>query len=102
MSDPEQVIEAPGNTGAKRVEPERVIRLGTQEPPNDPVLYNRRQADGSFRPLADFWERPPLDPPADTDQKTCRYCGRHPKKDEDDWTYSTICPQCVTDMKAWV
>jgi len=31
--------------------------LGPQEPPNDPMVYNRRQADGTFRPLTDFWER---------------------------------------------
>ena len=32
--------------------------LGPQEPPQDIRIFNRRQADGSFRPLTDFF-RPP-------------------------------------------
>ena len=34
-----------------------VIQLRPQEPPDDPMIYNRRQADGTFRSLAGFWER---------------------------------------------
>jgi len=34
-----------------------VTQLGPQEPPDDPMIYNRRQADGTFRSLAGFWER---------------------------------------------
>jgi len=34
-----------------------MTQLGPQEPPNSPVIYNRRQPDGSFRPLLGFWER---------------------------------------------
>ena len=32
-------------------------RMGPQEPPEDPRIFNRRQADGSFRPLEEFWDR---------------------------------------------
>ena len=34
-----------------------VTPLGPQEPPDDPMIYNRRQTDGTFRSLAGFWER---------------------------------------------
>ena len=33
------------------------IPLGPQEPPDNPMIYNRRQTDGTFRSLAGFWER---------------------------------------------
>jgi len=42
---------------ASQEEPAGVTPLGPQEPPSDPMIYNRRQADGTFRPLAGFWER---------------------------------------------
>ena len=29
--------------------------IGVQEPPNDPMIYNRRQADGNFRSLTGFF-----------------------------------------------
>ena len=31
--------------------------FGPQEPPQDPRIFNRRQADGTFRPLAEFFDR---------------------------------------------
>ena len=31
------------------------ITLGVQEPPANSMIYNRRQADGSCRPIADFF-----------------------------------------------
>ncbi len=31
--------------------------IGTQEPPQDYRIFNRRQKDGTFRPLAEFFER---------------------------------------------
>lgn len=30
--------------------------LGVQEPPQHSMIFNRRQPDGTFRPLSDFWE----------------------------------------------
>ena len=39
-----------------------VTQLGPQEPPDDPMVYNRRQADGAFRSLAGFWEREDAQP----------------------------------------
>ena len=37
-----------------------LVRLssGPQEPPQDPRIFNRRQADGTFRPLDKFFEGP--------------------------------------------
>lgn len=32
------------------------IVLGPQEPPSDPMIFNRRQPDGTFRPLAEFFD----------------------------------------------
>ena len=29
---------------------------GPQEPPQDPRIFNRRQADGNFRPLSGFFD----------------------------------------------
>lgn len=31
-------------------------RVGPQEPPDDPRIFNRRQADGTFRPIKEFFE----------------------------------------------
>jgi hypothetical protein len=48
-------------TGPKQVNwDERRARLtlvGPQEPPQDEGVFNRRQPDGTFRPLADFFSR---------------------------------------------
>jgi hypothetical protein len=41
--------------------------LGVQEPPSDPVFFNRRQVDGSFRPLSEFFDR-------STDEAPCLEC----------------------------
>ena len=30
--------------------------FGVQEPPNDPRIFNRIQADGTYRPLSEFFE----------------------------------------------
>lgn len=30
-------------------------KLGPQEPPDDPRIFNRRQPDGSFKPMAEFF-----------------------------------------------
>ena len=30
--------------------------LGPQEPPQDPRIFNRRQPDGSFRPVSEFFK----------------------------------------------
>ncbi len=30
---------------------------GPQEPPADHRIYNRKQADGTYRPLTDFFDR---------------------------------------------
>lgn len=38
-----------------------VTCFGIQEPPNNPMIYNRRQVDGAFRSLAGFWKREPED-----------------------------------------
>jgi hypothetical protein len=32
------------------------VALGPQEPPDDPMTFNRRQADGTFRPLSKFFD----------------------------------------------
>lgn len=32
------------------------------EPPQDERIFNRRQPDGTFRPLSEFFSAPPLDP----------------------------------------
>lgn len=34
------------------------ITLGVQEPPADPMIYNRRQPDGTFRSIRGFFIRP--------------------------------------------
>lgn len=53
-----------------------ILPLGPQEPPNDPMIYNRRQADGTFRRLVGFWEReaemktPTEEKPSARDTKT--------------------------------
>ena len=31
-------------------------KLGPQEPPDDPHIFNRRQPDGTFRPISEFFE----------------------------------------------
>jgi hypothetical protein len=31
------------------------LSFGPQEPPDDPRIFNRKQADGSYRPLAEFF-----------------------------------------------
>lgn len=36
---------------------EPAIRLGPQEPPDSPMIYNRRMPDGSYRDIAGFFER---------------------------------------------
>ena len=41
--------------------------LGPQEPPDNPMIFNRRQPDGSFRPIVDFFVRPSVAPPLDPD-----------------------------------
>lgn len=33
------------------------IYLGSQDSPDTPMIFNRRQPDGTFRPLSDFFER---------------------------------------------
>jgi len=30
--------------------------LGVQEPPQNNMIFNRRQADGTFKPLRDFFD----------------------------------------------
>ena len=32
-------------------------KIGFQEPPNDPRIFNRRQPDGTFRPISEFFEK---------------------------------------------
>lgn len=32
-----------------------ILHLGSQEPPDNPMIYNRRQPDGTFRSLAGFF-----------------------------------------------
>jgi hypothetical protein len=34
-----------------------LLQLGAQEPPQDSMIFNRRQADGTFRPLGEFFDR---------------------------------------------
>ncbi len=40
-------------------------QLGVQEPPQDYRIFNRRQPDGTFRPLSVFWEAPKIKPTFD-------------------------------------
>lgn len=34
-------------------------RQGPQEPPQDPRIFNRRQTDGTYRPLSEFFDPNP-------------------------------------------
>jgi hypothetical protein len=39
-----------------RAQQTEAIPFGPQEPPDDPRIFNRKQADGSYRPLAEFFD----------------------------------------------
>jgi hypothetical protein len=39
----------------KLINIEQMSLFGPQEPPDDPRIFNRKQADGSYRPLAEFF-----------------------------------------------
>ena len=38
-------------------EERKKIHLGSQEPPDDYRIFNRRRSDGLFRPISEFFER---------------------------------------------
>ncbi len=56
-----------------------IRQLGVQEPPNDAMIYNRRQPDGTFRPLTGFFQREENmtteEREGETDMLHCRDCG---------------------------